>query len=103
MTTAPPILDPVDPATVSVAYLKERTSRLFAAMERGELPDAPLPPDRFRCFICRREFGKNWTDEEAGEEYRRRFGRAPEDAPGGLFTLCDDCNRIVAEDQGVPL
>jgi hypothetical protein len=95
------IFDPVDPATVSVAYLKERTGLLFAAMERGEVPDMPVAPGWFRCFTCRREFEKGKPDAEAEAEYRRRFGNDP--APDGQFTVCDDCNRIIAQDQGVPL
>jgi hypothetical protein len=94
-----PLFAPIDPATVSVAYLKERTGLLFAAMERGEIPDMPPPAGWFRCFTCRREFEGGATDEEAGEEYRRRFGGAP----GERFTLCDDCNRIIAHDQGASL
>jgi hypothetical protein len=98
MTTG--IFAPIDPSTASVAYLKERTGLLFAAMERGEIPDMPLSPGWFRCFTCRREFEKGVPDEEAEAEYRRRFGGGD---PDDRFTLCDDCNRIIADDQGVPL
>lgn len=94
------IFDPVDPAVVSVAWLKERTGLLFAAMERGDVPDMPLAPGWYRCFTCRREFEKGKSQAETEAEYRRRFGRDPD---GGQFTVCDDCNRIIARDQGVPL
>jgi len=93
------IFDPVDPATVSVGYLKRRTFLLFAAMERGEVPDMPLPPGWFRCFTCRREFEKGRTEEEVLAEHRRRFGKDPDEP----FTVCGDCNLIIARDQGVPL
>lgn len=96
------IYDPVDPGTVSVACLKRRVGLLFAAQDRGDLPDLPVRPGWFRCFVCRRELEKGASDEDAVAEYRRRFGRASPE-PGSLFTVCDDCNRIVAEDQGVPL
>jgi hypothetical protein len=95
------IFDPVNPATVSVACLKQRTGLLLAAMERGEVPDMPVAPGSFRCFTCRRESVKGQSDEDAEAEYRRRFGGEPD--PGTPFILCDDCNRIIAQDQGVPL
>jgi hypothetical protein len=95
------IFEPVDPNTVSLRYLKERTRLLFAAMERGEVPDMPLAPGWFRCFICRREAVKGVTGDEEQAEYARRFGPVPD--PGGQMVVCDDCNRIVAEDQGMPL
>jgi hypothetical protein len=94
------IYEPVDPGTVSVAYLKKRVGLLFAALDRGELVSPPVRPGWFRCFACRRELEKGWSDAEAEAEYRRRFAGGE---PDPLFTLCDDCNRIVSEDQGVPL
>lgn len=97
----PDIFSPVDPATVSTAYLKQRTGLLFAAMESGRMPDLPLAAGWYRCFVCRREFEKTVPDDEALAEYQRRFGpgRSPED----MLIICDDCNRIVSEDQGVLL
>jgi hypothetical protein len=97
------IFDPIDPNTVSVGYLKERTGRLFAAMDRGRIPDMPVAAGWFRCFTCRREFEKGVPEEEALAEYRRRFGKTAADDPADQFTVCDDCNRIIAQDQGVPL
>lgn len=100
MGAKPGIYEPVDPNAVSAAYLKRRVSLLFAALDRGELAELPVRPGWFRCFVCRRAFEKGVPDDEAAEEYRRRFG---DGEPDPLFTVCDDCNRIVSEDQGVPL
>lgn len=96
------IFAPVDPHTVSVRDLKERAGLLLTAMEHGQVPDMPLAPGCFRCFLCRREFGTLRTEAETLAEYRRRFGGHPDDKGGG-FTLCGDCNVIVAGDMGLPL
>jgi len=96
----PDIFAPVDPCKVSEAYLKRRTGLLFAAMDAGRIPDLPLAPGWYRCFVCRRELEKTVPEDEAQAEYRRRFG---DGGPEDQFVVCDDCNRIVSADQGVPL
>jgi hypothetical protein len=97
------IFDPIDPNAASRHYLKQRTGRMFAALDRGLIPDMPVAAGWFRCFVCRREFEKGQSGEDAAAEYERRFGQAIEDAAEAPFAICDDCNRIVSEDQGVPL
>lgn len=97
------IFDPVDPPAVSDGDLKRRVGVFFAAMERGDLPCPPLPPGWFRCFTCRREFPKAVPEAEALEEYRRRFAGEPDPEPDTPFIVCDYCNTVIAEDQGVPL
>lgn len=95
------IFEPVDPTTVSAGYLQLRTALLLAAYDRGLVPDPPVPSGWFRCFTCRREIRKGQSDRDAAAEHR--FGEAVDDAEELLFVICDDCNRVVSEDTGVPL
>jgi DNA-directed RNA polymerase subunit RPC12/RpoP len=95
------IFDPVDPVKAGTAFMKERVALVFTAMELGVVPDLPVAPGWFRCFACRREFEKDQTGPEARDEYRRRFGEELDDADA--YAVCNDCNRIIAEDLGLPL
>lgn len=90
-------LTPVDPAAVSLTELKARTRFLLDRAQSGAADD-PVPDGSFRCLLCRRTFEKGQTDEEALDEYRRRFG----DAEPAEHLLCGDCDRIIAADQGIP-
>jgi hypothetical protein len=95
------ILDPVDPVKAGVAFMKERVALILVAGELGLVPDEPVAPDRFRCFACRRDLEKGWTAAGQAGEYRRRFGKDIES--GDAFTICDDCNQMIAADIGIPL
>lgn len=45
----------------------------------------------YECAVCHEEFSQvdGWTDEDAYDECRARFGVGPEDVPCSL--VCDDC------------
>lgn len=49
---------------------------------------AALPPDQFRCDLCKGVFKKDWTDEEAKAEMLDKFGDVPEKERA---VVCDDC------------
>jgi hypothetical protein len=48
--------------------------------------------ETYICELCRQEFGKVWTDEEALAESRETFGPI---APDERAVVCDDCYMLI--------
>lgn len=51
--------------------------------------------DPFTCSICQGTFLRAWSDEEARENYRRRWGTPVGDEP--LRIVCPDCDALFLE------
>lgn len=54
-----------------------------------------LKPGEFRCECCGGMFEKEWTEEQALDEYRKIFGKLPKALYERKASLCDDCYRKV--------
>jgi len=50
----------------------------------------------FKCELCGGVFEKEWSDEEAKEEYERNF-KEYKNEPTAI--ICDDCYRIVMKEK----
>lgn len=90
--------EPVDPYKVGIEFLRDRMF-IFMNSSAEPAPDVPIPPGKFLCMLCRR-LGNTADFELTQEECRRRFGEVPlEDQ----YNICDDCNKIISADLGIPL
>lgn len=80
--------------------MRARRTLLMRLEDSGRGVAGSPPPEAgwFRCWLCRRVLPKKWTDEEARAEFARRF---PGNELDERFTLCDDCNCITSESEGV--
>lgn len=52
-----------------------------------------LEPGEYECANCHAHFHKEWTDEEAAQEFEQKFGRKPD--PESEVLVCDDCYKIL--------
>ena len=52
-----------------------------------------MESNEFRCKQCRGVFEKKWTEENALAEYRKIFGKLPDELKKDKAELCDDCYR----------
>jgi hypothetical protein len=43
----------------------------------------------FKCQACYGEFEKDWSDEEAAQEFKDKYGMAPPPDETGI--VCEDC------------
>jgi len=50
-----------------------------------------LKPGEFRCKNCRGVFKEKWTEEKALDEYRKIFGKLPDELKRDKAELCDAC------------
>ena len=50
-----------------------------------------LKPGEFRCKQCGGVFEEEWTEEIALDEYRKIFGKLPDELKRDKAQLCDAC------------
>lgn len=83
--------DPVDPKSLTIPEFVDRIACIKEGSDMGLAPDDPIPPGKFRCWVCRRLFGILGSVAQTEQAFVARHGRFPRDP----VLICPECNYIM--------